>query len=412
LSQIIPPPLPDHSFLENATYVLSGGLGGIGRSVAKWMVSKGARNLVFLSRSGGSSEAARALLEDLKLQGCNAQAFGCDVSDFSALEAIIGQCEESMPRIKGCVQGAMQLKDSAFETMPWSSFQAAVLPKVHGSWNLHAVLPEDMDFFVMLSSICGIIGNRGQANYAAGNTYQDALAHYRHSKGLAATAIDLGSMLSVGFIAEHEQSANVYAVAAETIREDELHAILEYHMDPRHKDTRQAQVTVGLTTKAAFQSKGIPQPSFLQHPLFTLLQSSASFGTADAEEESFSAARAAMRSVRSLEEASGIVLDMLVRRLASVMGIPLEGVEPGKPVHYYGVDSLVAVEFRNWLAKNLDAEVEVLDIMGDDSMAMLAEKIAKASKLVPAEIKGIAKPEDEGGDANVNNDAPASGENV
>src|SRR4051794_24628057 len=127
----------------------------------------------------------------------------------------------------------------------------------------------------MLSSICGLIGNRGQSNYAAGNTYQDSLAHFRRQHGQAATTIDLGSMLSVGFIAEHAQTVNPYALAAESIREDEFHAMLEYHIDPQYKDSP-AQVAVGLATKAAFAKKGIPEPSFLRHPLFTLLQSSSS----------------------------------------------------------------------------------------------------------------------------------------
>jgi hypothetical protein len=113
--------------------------------------------------------------------------------------------------------------------MTWENFKAAILPKVKGLWNLHTTLPKMMDFFIMLSSICGIIGNRGQSNYAAGNVYQDTLAHYRHRQGLPATTLDLGSIMSVGFIAK---SVNSFAMDA--IREDEFHALLEYHIDPRN----------------------------------------------------------------------------------------------------------------------------------------------------------------------------------
>lgn len=386
---VVPPPLPEYRFPDQATYLLSGGLGGIGRSIAQWMASRGARHLVFLSRRGAHSEPAQDLLSALHALGVQTAAFACDVSDAAQVRRIVADCSRTMPPIKGCIQAAMQLKDSALETMPWSSFRAAVLPKVHGSWNLHEALPRDMHFFIMLSSICGIIGNRGQANYAAGNTYQDALAHYRRRHGLAATAIDLGSMLSVGFIAEHAQTTNPYAVAAETIREDELHAILEFYVDPGQAATTagQPQVAVGLTTKAAFQTRGVPEPSFLRQPLFTLLRSSAAFAATDADEESFAAARAALRAVRSLPEAALLVADVLARRLAGVMGLPPDDVDPARPVHYYGVDSLVAVEFRNWLAKTLEADVEVLDIMGDDSLAVLSERIARASKLVPPELK-------------------------
>jgi len=91
------------------------------------------------------------------------------------------------------------------ENMTFSDFEAALKPKVQGSWNLHEALPSNMDFFVLLSSATGILGNRSQANYASGNTYQDALAKHRVSKGLPATSIDLGSILSVGYVAENKE---------------------------------------------------------------------------------------------------------------------------------------------------------------------------------------------------------------
>jgi NAD(P)-dependent dehydrogenase (short-subunit alcohol dehydrogenase family) len=106
----VPKPQTPYLFPENVTYVLAGGLGGLGRSIARWMVSRGARHLVFLSRKGASSDAARELVEDLRENGCMVNAVACDVSDRQALEQAISECEKSMPPIKGCIQGAMQLK--------------------------------------------------------------------------------------------------------------------------------------------------------------------------------------------------------------------------------------------------------------------------------------------------------------
>jgi hypothetical protein len=94
-----------------------------------------------------------------------------------------------------------------FEQMTYADWTAAVAPKVQGSWNLHEFLPKDMEFFLSISSLTGIFGNRGQANYAAGNTYQDGLARYRKSIGLQASTVDLGSVLSVGFVAENKDYA-------------------------------------------------------------------------------------------------------------------------------------------------------------------------------------------------------------
>lgn len=288
-----------------------------------------------------------------------------------------------LPPIKGVIQGAMQLRDSAFENMPWENFIAALKPKVQGSWNLHEVLPQDMDFFVMLSSMCGIIGNRGQSNYAAGNTYQDALAHYRLAKGLPAASLDLGSILSVGFIAENQSTVNPFAYANDGIREDELHALLEYYIDGRnHTQTlERCQVAIGLATSATFKRKGIPEPSFLSHPLYTQLRSMADSAGGEGEEDSTLAIKAGLQAAQSAEDAAAIVSEAVVKRLSTVMTLPIEDIDAGKPIHHYGVDSLVAVEFRNWFAKAFSADVPVLDIMGNDAINVLAEKIVAKSKL-------------------------------
>ena len=271
--------------------------------------------------------------------------------------------------------------------MSWENFKAAIAPKVDGSWNLHSTLPKDMNFFVMLSSICGIIGNRGQSNYAAGNVYQDTLAHYRVKNGLPATSLDLGSMLSVGFIAENQETVSSHAFAIDSIREDEFHAILEYHIDPRNttQTPLRCQVAIGLASRALFQRKGIPEPSFMRDPLFTQLRSISEHSTSDGEEESFVATREALRAVKTLEDAAALITETLIKRISSIMSIPVEDIDSGKPIHFYGVDSLVAVEFRNWLAKNIEATIEVLDIMGNDSISQLSEKIAKASKIIKLE---------------------------
>lgn len=82
--------------------------------------------------------------------------------------------------------------------MTYDDWTTAIAPKIQGSWNLHTLLPQDMDFFVFLSSSAGVIGARGQSNYAAGNGFQDALAHHRRSKRMAAVSLDLGPVLGAG----------------------------------------------------------------------------------------------------------------------------------------------------------------------------------------------------------------------
>jgi hypothetical protein len=120
----------------------------------------------------------------------------------------------------------------------------------------------------------------------------------------------------------------------------------------------------------------------MRGPLFAQLRSIAETSDSDGEEDSFVATREALRSAKTLEDATVIIFEALIKRISSIMPLPLGDIDSGKPVHFYDVNSIVAVEFRNWLGKNLEAEVEVLDIMGNDSISALSEKIAKASKML------------------------------
>lgn len=176
----------------------------------------------------------------------------------------------------------------------------------------------------------------------------------------------------------------VNSFTMDAIREDEFHALLEYHIDPRNSTQTplRSQVAIGLAARALFQRKGIPEPSLMRDPLFAQLRSIVETEDSDGEEDSFVARREALSSAKTLEDATVIIVEALIKRIFGIMSLPLEDIDSGKLVHFYGVDSLVAVEFRNWLGKNLEAEVEVLDIMGNDSISALSEKIAKASKIL------------------------------
>lgn len=158
----LPPPPAVLSLDPEATYVLAGGLGGVGRSIAETMFAAGARNLAFISRSGAKSDEAKTLLSSLKRRGCSANAYPCDVSSEVAVAAFVQACSDRGETIKGVVQAAMVLEDSVFDNMTFEQWTRSTQPKIKGSWNLHEFLPKDMDFFIMLSSMAGIIGNPGQ----------------------------------------------------------------------------------------------------------------------------------------------------------------------------------------------------------------------------------------------------------
>src|SRR5436190_2184531 len=129
-----------------------------------------------------------------------------------------------------------------FVNMTYQQYQVAVGPKVRGSWGLQDFLDKDLDFFVMLSSITSTVGNRGQANYPAGNAYQDALARQLVSRGVKAVSINLGTIKSVGYVAENYervQKRGEIVTQWDEISKKQLHSIIEYHIDPRVNFTNQ-----------------------------------------------------------------------------------------------------------------------------------------------------------------------------
>ncbi|EMD62135.1 hypothetical protein GGP41_002398 [Bipolaris sorokiniana] len=378
---IVPEQQTPFYFKPDATYVLSGGLGGLGRSIARWIVNRGARNLLFLSRSGKITPAVAEMEKHLVEQKCQVRIEKCDVTDSADLERVLKECK-SLPPIKGVIQGAMQLSDSIFENMTYENYMSAVNPKVLGSWNLHKHLPKDLDHFVLLSSATGILGNRGQANYAAGNTYQDALAAYRRSQGLAASTIDVGAILSVGYVAENSSRVAInkgVSVELEQIREEELHAILEYSIDPRQNPP--AQIVTGLANRDKYQHKGMPTPSFMSFPLFAHLNSETLTGAASSESTEIPV-EALLAQSKTLDEAADIITTAVKGKLASLLSIAAADIDEDKSISANGIDSLVAIEFRTFLAREVKADVPMLDVMGTSTIKVLCRKIATLSRAV------------------------------
>eukprot|EP01043_Picozoa_sp_COSAG02_P002099 COSAG02_NODE_47_length_45434_cov_101.776221_7_plen_2697_part_00 len=188
------------------TYVLVGGLGGLGIMVAEWLLKLGADSLVLTSRRGGSTNALETL-DKLRQSYLHAQilVMCSDASDYSDLVSMFDECKESTPPIKGVFLCTMQLADAHIEAQTFNTVRLAMAAKMDAAWNLHAATKGlQLDFFVLFSSVSGLIGNRGQANYAAGNTFLDALALFRHRENLPATSINWGPVSGAGYLAKDQ----------------------------------------------------------------------------------------------------------------------------------------------------------------------------------------------------------------
>ncbi|KAI1116621.1 hypothetical protein F5Y14DRAFT_49656 [Nemania sp. NC0429] len=362
----------------NASYLIAGGLGGIGRSISKWMIRKGARNLILLSRSGVSSKAASNHVAEMEKQGVNIFAPRVDIASTASLREVLEECSIKMPPIRGCVNSANSLSDTLFDDMTYEQWNLAARTKVNGSYNLHKYLPDNLDFFIMLSSLSGIVGNQGQCNYASGCTYQDELARHRVSRGQKATSIDIGYMVNVGIVAGIASFRRAMESRRELtpIVEDELLALLDMYCDPtramsEEESRRAQQVLIGFRPHDDPASKAL-------YSRFARPQTKA---VADAQQSTPNDDGARFRQAKSDEEMLQIVLHAFKTRIGALLCVNPNDVDESKLFSNYGVDSLVAVELRTWVRRDFKSEVSIFDIMGQKTIATLASIIVQRSSI-------------------------------
>ncbi|KGO73766.1 Acyl transferase/acyl hydrolase/lysophospholipase [Penicillium italicum] len=374
---------PSFALDANATFVVSGAFGGLGRKIACWLADQGARHLLLLSRSGAQSEKSKDLIKHLELKGVMVLAPSCDISNGESLDNALRESQSQMPRIKGCIQAAMVSRDACFEEMSYQFWQESISPKVQGSWNLHRNLPQEMDFFILLSSLSGLLGSTGQANHAAGNTFHDALARYRARLGEKATSLDLGLCDFAGAVPDNGRPKELlpgnHGLAPVT--EAQFHALLAKYCDPRIgiSTPLDCQTVVGLSPRALSDKKHWQDNPLVRHLITnerlegkegSLLRSTKGAGS--------------LIQAETLADANAAVLELSTEKLSKTVSMAMADVDANTPLHQYGVDSLVAVELRDWFAEELQAELGVFEILGGATLASVSQLAAKKSNLVQA----------------------------
>ncbi|EAQ86385.1 hypothetical protein CHGG_07638 [Chaetomium globosum CBS 148.51] len=380
------PRAPAPKLRPDASYLLVGGVGGLGRSIAHWMMDHGARNLILLSRNA-SKQNAGTFITQLREAGCRVVAISCDVASEQSLTRALDRCknEEGLPPIRGVIQGAMVLKDSILEQMTLDDWQTAIRPKVAGSWNLHSNFTQrgSLDFFVMLSSLSCILGLASQANYAAGGSYQDALARWRQASGLPAVSIDIGIVRGVGYVAESRAVSERVRKPGQMLvlpEDSVLRAIGAAVLHP----LEQPQVLLGLNSGPGPQWDPTSESQMGRDARFVPLKYRRPTGAQAAGQQLGDAdvkpLSAQLQEAGSRDEATRLVGDAIASKLGDIFMIPIDDIDLAKSPALHGVDSLVAVELRNMLMLQAAADISIFSIMQSASLGALAsDVVAKSS---------------------------------
>ncbi|KAF3914512.1 hypothetical protein AA313_de0207920 [Arthrobotrys entomopaga] len=390
------------AFSSDAAYFLVGCLGGLGRSLATFMMERGARDFVFLSRSGSDKPDATALVELIQKSGAKVQIFRGDAGVQADVDRAVSEVTASRP-IKGVVHAAMVLADGMFDNMTFSQFETAIQPKVKGAQALHkAFQGTPLDFFIMTSSISATMGNPGQANYCAGNSYLDALAWHLTLKDFPARSLILPMVLDVGVVAENagiEEALSrkaMYGIDEKELLRGFETAMLKRPSNASTPSLGDAQIILGLEpanlASAIAASNSAPEDAYwYADARFSHLRSIVESIIASTDSGASSTERTFAQELKTslalgTEAILKIVSSHIAKKLSSMLLIPVEELAfEGTSLAIYGLDSMIGADLRNWLFKQFGLEMSFQTLLSPNmSIVTLALSVAEHLGLVEA----------------------------
>ncbi|WP_037680415.1 type I polyketide synthase, partial [Streptomyces catenulae] len=320
---------------------ITGGTGGLGALVARHLVVvHGVRRLVLVSRRGADAPGALVLRQELSELGAEVLLEACDAGDREALGALLGR----VGRLSGVVHAAGVLDDVTVEGLSGERLEAVLRPKVDAAWHLHELTRGmGLSAFVLFSSVSGLLGTAGQANYAAANAYLDALAAHRRGQGLAATSLAWGlwdASHGMGATLGDADLARWARAGIRPLTPEQGLALFDTAVAAPHA----LRVPVALDPQAAGAADGEP-PALLRGLVRTRPRRAAP--VADADGTAWANRTAALPD----EQRGEAVLTLVRDTVAAVLGhADPQRLDPRRAFNELGFDSLAGVDLRNRLA--------------------------------------------------------------
>ncbi len=346
----------------DATYLITGGHGGLGLAVARWLVEKGARHLVLLSRSGPTSDLEEVAV-DFKAKGATVTTIQADVSNESDLARVMSEIRNTMPPLRGVIHAAGVLDDHLLLNLDAESFRRVLAPKVLGAWNLHTLTADlPLDFFVLFSSVASVLGSPGQANYAAANAFLDGLAHDRRSHGLPCLSINWGTWGEVGMAARASSSRGPASRVMRPLAPAQALAALERLFE---KDGPAQAVAMSVDWTQLARTFNGEQPPALIRDL--IREKSCPANPKTARE---SGPRLSLQELLAAPLAlrHKVLLAHVQKSLGAVMALDAPELDPEESMSNLGLDSLMALELQHSLEESFGTKLPIEVLMGMPSL--------------------------------------------
>jgi len=323
---------------SQASYLVTGGLGGFGLKTAQWLVDKGAKALILVSRSGPASEEAQAAIATFEAQGVTVLAAACDITDRQALAGVLADARQTLPPLHGIVHAATVIDDSLIRNLNAERIHKVLAPKIDGARHLDALTRDcPLDFFVVYSSATTLFGNPGQANYVAANHWLEAFAANRRQQGQPATCVRWGAIEDVGFLARNTRTRDALQerLGGSALRSDDALKVLEQM----------------LLSPLAAPSLGVLELDWSALARFLPTANTPRF--------------------KEIARNSAVV-DLLRAELASILLIEEDKIDPQRSVYEMGFDSLMGVELMTAIENRLGVAISVMVLSEASTLDKLA----------------------------------------
>ena len=354
------------SLKDNATYLVTGGLGGFGLRTAQWLVSKGARHLVLLSRSGPVATESIKAIAALEAQGVAVLAKACDVTDLAALESVFNQMRASMPPLRGLVHAAAVIDDALIRNTSIEQIERIFSPKILGARHLHELTSGlALDFFVLYSSATTLFGNPGQGAYVAANAYLETLAHARRSSGLPALCVRWGAIDDVGFLARNPKIKEALQgrMGGATITSSAALDVLERLIVSDRSDL------------------GVLELDWTALSRFLPSAAEPKFSTVSVQDDDSKSAKHKADDIRHLlgelshEDLVNAFKDLLKTEIGEILRIAPDKIDSDRSLYDIGMDSLMGVELVLAIENRFGIALSVMAISEGPTITKLVEKI-------------------------------------
>ncbi|MEV0224704.1 SDR family NAD(P)-dependent oxidoreductase [Streptomyces sp. NPDC050704] len=362
----------------DGTVLITGGLGAVGRHLARLLAEHGVPRLLLTSRQGDADPRTAEVTAELTALGAEVEVAACDVADAAAVADVLGRSGDESP-LRGVVHCAGTLADGVVAELTPERLAQVLRPKVDGAAHLHRLTADaPIDLFLLVSSAAGVIGNAGQSNYAAANVFLDQLAHHRRALGLPGVSVSFGAWAGEGLAAEHADLARMARLGHRALTPDQGRELVELALRrgaphlvasaldlPRLRQTAAASATAGGGTAALWRSL-LPAPRNGQ------ADSDSGGGRGNGGSGGLADRLALLPEAERAERVLALVRDEASRALGLRSA---ESVRPDQPLRDLGMDSVTAVELRNRIGARIDAKLPATLLFDHPTPARLADHL-------------------------------------